>query len=155
MLGKILMQVRDEIRGPRAVEMLVITTQSRRAIAFVLATALGFIALAGTDAWRPITSWFDRLNVWLVGFAMARALGAFAGAPINLRRSKSVTKKGLLAAFVAVLGHQVLGWSLLWEVVGPYLEVRPSWRVDLILGAVVLATMPLYLLSVRIETPAN
>jgi hypothetical protein len=135
--------------------MLVAETQSRRAIAFVIAGALGFIALAGIDAWRPIASWFDRLNVWLVGFAMARAVGAFAGAPITRQRSQSVTKKGLLAAFVAVLGHQVLGWSLLWELVGPYLEVPPSWRVDLILGVAVLATMPLYLLSVRIETPEH
>src|SRR5262245_51069985 len=108
------------------------------------------------DAWRPRTSWFDRLNVWLIGFALARAAGVFAGAPLRAHgRTRGVTRKGLWAAFCVALAVQVLGWSLIWELVAPAIGVAPSWRVDLILSASVMATTPLFLVAIRIETPGG
>jgi hypothetical protein len=124
----------------------------RRSVAFVLAAAIGFATLAAIDASRPTRLWFDRLTWFLTGFGVARTIGLFAGVPLREGKVSKVTKRGLLAAFPVALATTILSWSLLFEVVAPALEWPPSWQVDLILAGVALAMLPLFLLSIRIDS---
>ena len=128
----------------------------RSLVALAVALVLGFVAVAVLDAWRPSTSWLDRLSVWLTGVVITRAIGMFAGAPLRAApRKRMVTRTGLLAALAVAIANLVWFPSLLWVVFGPLLDEPPSWRVDLILGGATAAVMPLYYLSARIDARAT
>jgi hypothetical protein len=124
----------------------------RRTLAFAAAAIFGFLTLAPLDAWRATPSWFDRLSVYLMGFSIARATGAFFGAPLKRApRSGAVTRAGLLAALFASVASFVWVGALLWAVAAPALDESASWSVDLLLALLVTAVAPLWLLAVRVE----
>src|SRR5262249_33666066 len=80
-------------------------TLLRRTLALVAASVIGFVALAALDAWRTTPSAFDRFGVWTIGFAIARALGVWAGAPLRRPpRRAAVTRGGLLDALLVTCG---------------------------------------------------
>ena len=113
----------------------------------------GFVALGALDLWRPSHAWLDRLGVYLTGFGVARALGAFAGAPLR-SRAWTVTRAGMLAAFLATIPNFVWFGATLWGVAAPALGEPPAWSTDLLLALVTAAVAPLWVLAWRVEARA-
>jgi hypothetical protein len=126
----------------------------RRSIAFAAAATGGFAMLAAVDGWHPTVSWLDRLTVYSLGFSIARAVGAFAGAP--MRRSvgqRVVTRNGLVAALFMSIANFVWVGALFWAVAAPALGEAMSWSLDLKLMLLVGAVAPLWLLAAHVERP--
>jgi hypothetical protein len=118
-----------------------------RNVFFFVAIAIGYLALATLDAWRPSTSVLDRLGTWTVGFGIMRAFGVLMGAPILARKAGApmVTPKGLVGALPLAVGNLFVSLPLLLGIIAPALiHDAPTPSDDLILGGISLLGTPCF-----------